>query len=104
MICPSGSRIDFTNYVSCGGELDVDANVDPASPMDSPVENVVFDNSPVPGRYRVHVNLFNQHGERGKPEHRFAVTVIIDGEETVQSGSVSMDRRQWSMTFDYGGN
>ncbi len=65
VIAPNGDEICFSNKKSrCGGELDVDMNVNPES--DTPVENIYWPNGEAPiGRYRVLVHHFNQHDVPG---------------------------------------
>ena len=102
--CPTGEEINYNKKRACGGELDTDANSNDNTRMTHPVENVVFDDFPQPGAYTVKVYLFKQHAEAGKPLHRFTVTIVVDGEETVRDAWVSMDDRQWTTEFYYGGN
>ncbi len=104
VLCPSGEEINFANRVAGGGELDVDANATSGEAMRRPVENIVFADSPRPGPYRVEVYLYDQRSEAGRPEHRFALTIMVGGEKTVHNASVSMDNRRWATSFDYGGN
>ena len=64
LFCPSGERIYFNNKESeCGGELDVDMNVKPVS--DNAVENVVWQENPPKGTYKVGVHFYKYHRKRG---------------------------------------
>lgn len=97
--CPSNRTISYQNTVTCGGTLDVDANAEVE--MQSPVENIVFEESPESGVYQVQVNLFSQRDEQGKLHHPFTVTIIVDGQATVHNASVSTEGRLWTTSFNY---
>ncbi len=99
--CPGGAVINYRNKQACGGELDVDANA--GSAMGMPVENIVFDSMPGDGRYAIEVDLFSHRtDDPGVPKH-FALTVIVDGEETVHNGTVDGDNRRWRTEVAIGG-
>ncbi len=101
MSCPGGRVIDYRNKQGCGGELDVDANVE--STMPRPVENIVFEDLPAAGSYLIQVHLFgHRRDDPGAPKD-FTLTVIIDGEETVHNGTVDGDNRRWRTDVAIGG-
>ncbi|HJM18242.1 MAG TPA: hypothetical protein QF703_01780 [Candidatus Thalassarchaeaceae archaeon] len=60
VITPSGEHVYHDNRKSkCGGELDIDMNFKPTSK--TPVENVVWTETPPPGVYRVGIRHFKIH-------------------------------------------
>ena len=81
--------------------LDIDANF--RSRMSRPVENIVFAESPAPGRYTVEVKFHDQKDDTDRTRFPFTVTIIVDGRETAHDGTVETtgNRRRWSTTFDY---
>ena len=101
VVCPSSEKIYHANKTACGGELDIDANMNESTPK--PVENVVFAEPPQRGTYEVQVRLHAQKEEQGRPSHPFAVTIIVDGRKTVHNATVSRRNSTWTVNFDYGG-
>ncbi len=80
VVCPSGERIHGGNrHSQCGGELDVDANVKPATKK--PVENVVWPEGKAPGGvYRAYVHHYKKHKKRrAKDPTQFKVIVNAGG-------------------------
>ncbi|WP_137124503.1 hypothetical protein [Roseomonas sp. HF4] len=77
VICPNGQRIDFRNRAACGGSLDIDQNAQGGPATRNPVENVVFDQDPAPGRYRIVVDYFDR---RDGPNTPYRVTVRREGQ------------------------
>jgi len=88
LFCPSGERIYFNNKDSeCGGELDVDMNVKPVS--DNAVENVVWQNNPPKGTYKVGVHFYKYHRKRGtKRRTKYRLRVSIFGKVQEYSGMI----------------
>ena len=88
LFCPSGERIYFNNKDSeCGGELDVDMNVKPVS--DNAVENVVWQNNPPKGTYKVGVHFYKYHRKRGtKRRTKYRLRVSIFGKIQEYSGMI----------------
>ena len=85
VVAPSGERIHGGNRISsCGGELDVDANVRPDT--NKPVENVVWsadsgesENEAPGGTYKVYVHHYKKHKKRRtKDPTQFKVLVNIE--------------------------
>jgi hypothetical protein len=72
VICPNGQRIDFRNRVACGGALDIDQNAQGGPLTRNPVENIVFEQDPAPGRYRIVVDFFER---RDGPTTPYRVTI-----------------------------
>ena len=88
LFCPSGERIYFNNKNSeCGGELDVDMNVKPVS--DNAVENVVWQENPPKGTYKVGVHFYKYHRKRGtKRRTKYRLRVSIFGKVQEYSGMI----------------
>lgn len=89
VVCPSGERISFANRQSkCGGRLDVDMNVNYARASNPAVENVFWAKAPR-GRYKVHVNHFQNHGQPDCADPTgFTVRVQVRGRPEVYRGEV----------------
>ena len=101
--CPSGAILNYRDRNACGGKLDVDANA-PVSPMKAPVENIVFEHTPDDGLYTVGVHPHrNRQDDREAPQH-LVLTVIVDGEEALHSGTVDGDNRPWRTDVLIGGD
>jgi uncharacterized protein YfaP (DUF2135 family) len=85
--CPdSKGRIDWKNRQSCGGKLDVDANV--VEIKERPVENVMFPAGAwAPGEYVVYV-VNARHRGPGRSD-AFQVQVKKKGETSVRQGSLA---------------
>ncbi|WP_211870928.1 hypothetical protein [Neoroseomonas terrae] len=77
VICPNGQRIDYRNRSACGGSLDIDRNAAGGPTTRTPVENVVFDQNPAPGRYRIVVDYFDRVDGPSTP---YRVTVRQQGQ------------------------
>ena len=77
VICPSGQRIDFRSRNACGGSLDIDRNAQGGPTVRNPVENIVFDQDPAPGRYRIVVDYFDRADGPATP---YRVTVRQEGQ------------------------
>jgi hypothetical protein len=82
--CPNGRVISFRDRANCGGVLDIDQNA--GQPLTrTPVENIVFENQPPPGRYRVVVDYFQRHD---RPTSPYRVTIRQEGQpDQVISGT-----------------
>ncbi|MFM8735611.1 MAG: hypothetical protein ACKOC8_10505 [Pirellulales bacterium] len=74
------SLVCWTSRVgSCGGMLDVDANVHPAALNNRPVENIFWRKGAAPyGRYTVAVHHY--HAWSGVGQSQVEVAVLVDGE------------------------
>lgn len=79
VICPSGQQIQHDHKSACGGHLDIDANAAAPQAINTPVENVYFDD-PAPGRYRVAVDPYEIR-PIGTPQTAFRVTIHREGRE-----------------------
>jgi len=77
VICPGGQRIDFRNRQACGGSLDIDRNAAGGPTTRTPVENIVFDQNPQPGTYRIVVDYFDR---ADGPTTPYRVTVRQEGQ------------------------
>tara|TARA_B100001123_G_C15245181_1_gene1000611 strand:+ start:368 stop:1279 length:912 start_codon:yes stop_codon:yes gene_type:complete len=92
VVCPSGERIFFDNRNSkCGGELDVDMNVKPASRK--PVENVYWPENKAPrGTYKVYIHHYAKHNKgfrSNKDPTEFRVLVDMEGTKKEFKGEIS---------------
>jgi hypothetical protein len=90
VVCPSGERIHGGNRKSsCGGELDVDANVRPDSRK--PVENVVWPEGQAPaGTYQVFVHYYKKHKKRrSKDPTKFQVIANAYGDLMEYTGELT---------------
>jgi len=92
VVCPSGERIFFDNRNSkCGGELDVDMNVKPASRK--PVENVYWPEGKAPrGTYKVYIHHYAKHNKgfrSNKDPTEFRLLVDMEGTKKEFKGDIS---------------
>jgi len=90
VVCPSGERIHGGNKTSsCGGELDVDANV--RAETRKPVENVFWEEGKAPaGTYQVYVHHYKKHDKRrSKDPTKFQVIVTPGGEPLEYNGELT---------------
>lgn len=89
LFCPDGERIYFNNKISeCGGILDVDMNVKPVS--NNPVENIVWENIPAPGKYKVGVHFYKHYRKkRSKKTCKFRLRVVVDDNSREYQGSIT---------------
>ncbi|MDP6869169.1 MAG: hypothetical protein QGI21_00135 [Candidatus Poseidoniaceae archaeon] len=90
VLCPSGERIHGGNRESsCGGELDVDANVRPETKK--PIENVVWPVGKAPGgTYKAYVHHYKKHKKRrAKDPTKFKLICNAAGEIKEYEGEVS---------------
>ena len=71
VLCPGGGAIDFAHSLSCGGNLDVDANGDVNNLTDAAVENAFF-SAPRAGRYGIVVDPYEMRVRANTP---FRVTI-----------------------------
>ena len=89
LFCPNGERIYFNNKISdCGGVLDVDMNVKPVS--NNPVENIVWENIPTPGKYKVGVHFYKHfRKKKSKKTCKFRLRVVVDSDSREYQGSIT---------------
>jgi hypothetical protein len=89
LFCPNGERIYFNNKTSdCGGVLDVDMNVKPVS--NNPVENIVWENIPAPGKYKVGVHFYKHfRKKKSKKTCKFRLRVVVDADSREYQGSIT---------------
>ena len=78
VLCPGGGRIFFGQPNACGGVLDVDRNAG-GQLTARPVENVVFEREPSPGRYRIRVTHY-AHNPPAPPSSDYRVTLRREGQ------------------------
>ena len=81
IVCSNGQRIYFENKRACGGELDVDMNVEggPRAVSPRPVENVTWPSTPPNGRYRIEVTNYSR-ATGGPANSPFRVTIRRPGQ------------------------
>ena len=89
VFCPNEERIYFNNKTSdCGGVLDVDMNVKPVS--NSPVENVVWQDFPSAGKYKVGVHFYKHFRKKGsKKTCKFRLRVVVGDDSKEFQGSIT---------------
>lgn len=91
VICPGGQRIDFRSRQACGGSLDIDRNAAGGPTTRTPVENIVFDQNPQPGTYRIVVDYFERADGPATP---YRVTVRQEGQpDRVFTGTARQGQR-----------
>ena len=64
LVLPDGQEVSYKQKKYGGGELDVDMCVQgrhSGKCAERPVENIVFEEAPMAGRYKVYVQNFNYH-------------------------------------------
>lgn len=81
VICPNRQEISHQQLQACGGRLVTDLNAQSSALIDTPVEHIVWDETPTPnGTYTVQVTYFSAHADTA-PAVPF--TVIVRREGTV---------------------
>lgn len=102
MKLPKSSRIDYSNKISGGGQLDIDMNAYGKSDPDFPVENIFFRslNGMDKGEYEVYVNNFNK---RSNERIGFELSVDIKGEIKTYSYDKVVGKNMYVMTLKFDG-
>ena len=90
--CPTGVTISYRNKGDCNGTLDLDANVVRADAVTDPVENIVFQDSPL-GLYKVRVHLRSERTDG--PKEVILHVLRRDGPSQTYKGMVSQEKRDW---------
>jgi hypothetical protein len=100
--CKRGAVVNYRNKEACGGQLDVDANLDNTEINDTPVEHVAWRNAAPPGRYQVEVSHYKYRGPWLKnTTTEFRIEVWMDGRlEKTCEGHVVQKERVPVCTFD----
>jgi hypothetical protein len=104
VIPPSGEELSFSHKKSqCGGELDVDMNVNGGSASKTPIENVYWAHGSAPkGHYKVRVKQFTCR--QGQQSTDFRVEVVAGGQVTHYQGTVDGGGTvETACEFDYQG-
>lgn len=100
VFCPGGEKIYFSSARACGGALDVDRNSH--TPSQNPVENIVFDRDPPPGRYQIYVSNY-RIGPGARQPTAFRVTVRQEGKpERTVTGTLAVKQQSNVTYFDVG--
>ena len=71
-------------------------NHSPDTAITRPIENIYFDD-PMPGNYRVRVNLYNQQG--GGATQPFRLRILKRGQTDNQSGTVTAGQPNYYYSF-----
>ena len=105
-ITPDGDHIYYGRKKDrCGGELDVDRNVQGETPK--PVENIRWARGDAPkGHYRFFVENYGYHSDPSRSSYPFKVELDIDGEIQTIEGRVpanvtGAESRQEVFAFDF---
>lgn len=100
LTCPLGETIYYQNRSTCGGTLDVDANVNEQRQWTSnPVENIVFSGNVPQGTYTLKVNLYTSRATPETAPHEFVVRMSGAFGTRVWGGTVSSSNRTWETTL-----
>lgn len=100
VLCPGGDKIYFSSPRACGGVLDVDRNFQTPSP--NPVENIVFDRDPQPGRYQIYVSNYKLGPGAPQPT-AFRLTVRQEGKpDRTVTGTLAVKQQSNVTYFDVG--
>lgn len=100
VFCPGGGQIYFSSSRACGGALDVDRNSH--TPIQNPVENIVFNRDPPPGRYQIYVSNYKLGPGAPQPT-AFRVTVRQEGKpDRTVTGTLAVKQQSNVTYFDVG--
>jgi hypothetical protein len=78
--CSRGATLNFRNKTGCGGQLDVDQNLEEDEAVETPVEHVAWRSAAPPGKYTVEVSHYKYRGPRGRDTTtEFRVEIWMDG-------------------------
>ena len=86
IICPGGDVIYYKNRVSCGGQLDIDANNSDENVKAEPVENIFWNTQPASGTYIIRVVNYKGRDVGGKVG--FTVVIKNGNQSEVHKGAV----------------
>ncbi|MCS7065135.1 MAG: YfaP family protein, partial [Fimbriimonadales bacterium] len=98
---PTGTHIWFRNRRSeqTGGQLDVDANADPTTRTDRPVENIYWSPGNAPqGTYEVYVHHFANHGAPDPTP--YTLRIVANGRVREYRGSLRPGEESQRVRFD----
>lgn len=96
--CPAGVTVSYLRRTACNGQLDVDSNV--GAPVAEPVENIFF-TGPQGGVYEIRVRMYSSRS--GGAETPFQVQIRAGDRVENLSGIVSGQNRDWTQSYNYGG-
>lgn len=96
--CPAGVTVSYLRRTACNGQLDVDSNV--GAPVAEPVENIFF-TGPQGGLYEIRVRMYSSRS--GGAETPFQVQIRAGDRVENLSGIVSGQNRDWTQSYNYGG-
>jgi hypothetical protein len=96
--CPAGVTVSHLRREACNGQLDVDSNV--GEPVPQPVENIFF-TGPQGGVYGIRVQMYSSRS--GGADTPFQLQIRAGDRVENLSGIVSGQTRDWTQSYNYGG-
>ena len=103
VIDPLGDTAFFNSpTTTSGGQLDVDSNAGCTSSSQAPVENIFWSSNSTPeGTYVAAVSLFSRCGHDLASPIPFELSITVDGNTDIQTGTVSDQRPRQIFEFNF---